>query len=373
MELFFQSFLPTAKEIFLLIKKKRKVKISLKEDVLFFVEVKSLSKEEMEESSKAFFSFIKKKSGNLHIENLQPLEKGALVETVFVFERYINFLWPKYSLVKENLEKELFSLKLGSLVPVSYIEKNTEDIKFIRDNSLEKMIFYHGICLSFDPEKGVGIPIKTLNCIKHIVFFSYLKKYTLAYQTKFYFEGEYLFSLNKEGKLVKPLKIKNGAFVCCNQFSPFITYLKGYKEPSLEVFYKNKECFIQIHDGEGRVYRFGFENKKVVSPDKYAYKETLDFNHFAFTISKEQTQALIEELLKEGMVESFLKILDGEKIPDSYFSFGEKVLSFLTMPKLLLKAFSGKIPLKSIYTPWKLKKINFKNIEGYYRRRIFYI
>ncbi len=369
MELFFLSFLDTAKVIKSFIKEKQNVKISVDESSLDFSVQKALSKEEKEKSAKAFFYFIKKNISHLDRETLPMKEQAALIEVVAVLELYLNFQFRSHSKFKESLQREIFSLKVGSLVPVSYIEKNSEAVRFIKNNGLEKIIFYHAICLSFDKKEGIGFPMQTSNCIKQVVFFNALKKYSLSGVDKYYYEGELLFSLDEGGKLVRPLKIKNGAFVNSYEFFATIVYSKGYLNSCFEVYHKDKDCFIAVHDGQGRVYRFGFENKKVVSPDKYLYEDISDFNRFTFDLSKESTNELIKELLREGifskeeMVERVLKILDMDELFVRPLTSKNKFLSFVFIPKLFVKVFSGEISIKSLLTPWKLKKLDFKKME----------
>ena len=135
MQIFFQSFLPIVRAIESLIDENKKPKISLKQDALHFTVVKKWEEGEEEKSAMEFFLFLKKRIASLDVSQLPMGEREALLETVAILELYIEVFLVKGSKVESLLEKELFSLKIGGIVPRKYINDNHEDIKFIRYKS----------------------------------------------------------------------------------------------------------------------------------------------------------------------------------------------------------------------------------------------
>ena len=270
-------------------------------------------------------------------------ERLALIETTSVLSLFIHSFLCNTSIVRAMLEDEIFCLKIGCLVPRNYIEKNTEDLQFIRINALDQMLFYHGIRLSFHPQKGIGFPMIGKKGIKYEFFFSELKKYTAITTNKYYHNGEFLFSTDEKGKFLQQPRIQNQALVISNDFMPFIIYKSGYHSAAFEICFRKKDVFVVIHDGEGAIYRFGIKNKKIIYPDQYVYGKDVEFNKILFLTTKENSNFCIDIFLKEdirtkeAMVKKILHLLDFKNEFNSPLISTNKLISYIYIPKLLKK------------------------------------
>lgn len=369
MQPIFQNCSSVVQAIKALIDEKKDIKIVFQKDKFTFSVVDNLTKEEKEKSAKDFFLFIRKKATHLEIETLSMGERLALIDAITVLELFIESFLSNLSYVKEILEDEIFCLKLGYLIPRNYLEKETDDIKFIRNNDLDKILFYHGVSLSYHPQKGVSIPFIGKGGIKHEVYFSELKQYNTIDTNKYYYNGEFLFETDHNNVLLENPRIQNQAIVTSNEFMPFIFYNSGYLDPSFEIYYRKEDFFIAIHDGDGSIYRFGFEKKKIISPDIYVYGEDAEFKRIFFPTSKENSNLCIDMFIKEeintkkAMIEKVMHLLDIDKEFYQPLTCKNKLFSYMYIPKLFIKALRGEISFLDLLTPWKTKQIDFNKIE----------
>ncbi len=369
MEIFFQRFLSVAKAIRALINQKKVVKISLLQNSLHFSVIEKWEEGEDEKSAMEFFLYIKKKISGLDITELSMGERDALLEIVATFEQYIEIFLAKDSKVSTLLRNELFALKLGGLISRGYLSEEHEDINFIKKNSLENILFYHGVVLNFHPLYGISFPMKGGMGILRDVYFSDLKRYDLDLMHKYYYNGEYFFLTDASDKLLFFPKILDKALVWDLENAPFVQYQSGYPEPSLEIYHRENDFFIALHDGDGSMYRFGLEDNKVVSPDKFAYQPLENFNKIIIPIKKKNETFALELLKnatfssKEIMVQEILLALEVETVAISYLASSNKVLSYLYLPKLLILAIKGLIPFHMLLKPWTCIEIDYKMLS----------
>jgi hypothetical protein len=366
MEIFFQRFLSVSKAILALMEQKKVVKISLLQNSLHFSVIEGWNEGEDEKSAMEFFLYLKKKISGLDITELSMGEREALLEIVRTLENYIQFYLDKNSKVSNLLRNELFSLKLGGGISREYLGQEHDDINFIKKNSLENILFYHGVVLNFHPMYGISFPMKAGMGILRDVYFSDLKRYDLDLMHRYYYNGEFFFLTDADDRLLYVPKIVDKALVWDLENAPFVQYQSGYPEPSLEVYHRINDFFIALHDGKGSMYRFGLENSKVVSPDKFAYQPLETFKKISIPIKAKNVTVSLE-LLKNGsfqskevMLKGLLSTLEVETNAISYLASSNKVLSYLYLPKLLILYMKGAIPFQMLLKPWTCIEIDYE-------------
>lgn len=368
MEMFFQSFSPLVKAIESLIHQKKRVKIFLADDAINFKPVDLFEEGEEEKGAMEFFLFIKKRVAHLDVSFLPMGEREALLDVMAVLELYIEKYLKKESRVAHLLESEIFSLRIGSQVPRKYLNKPHVDIAFIKVNNLDKVLFYHGIALKFHQTKGISFPFKGDHGTIRDIFFSDLKVYALNSISKYYFDGDYLFTTNNKGELLSPFSIEDQAFTTNISEKPFIVYRYGFPQSCLEIYQRQSDFYIILHDGAGSAYRFGISNKKLIFPDQFAYEDCHDFEKIVLPISENQVSLCLEELYKTRFQESselmaFLLMKFNFEDYFNYLTSKSKVLSLFYIPVVIIKAVLGKTSWKNVLTPWKAYEIDYRRLK----------
>jgi len=368
MDTFFQSFLPIVKAIESLMDQKKKPKISLKQDALHFYVVDYFEKGEQDKSAMEFFLFLKKRIASLDITLMPKGERDALVEILAVLERYISSFVRANSKVSKLLDKEIFSLRIGGMVPREYISKASPDIEFIRKNNLDKILFYHGISLRFNPERGIALPVKGPAGTIRDVYYRDLKPYSLGLTTKYSFDGEYLFEVDSDGLLTTPLMIEDEAITIHNTNRAFIVYRSGYPKASMEIHKRGQDLFLTLHDGKGSVYRLGVDGRRLVSPDRFAYHDEKGFETIVINCKEDEVIACIENLYTtqfQNIEELVYYTLMQFNLHDciTYYFMGSKLLSYIFVPKIIAKAMRGETSWKNIFTPWKVYEIDYSRLD----------
>lgn len=356
MDYFFQSFLATAKAIAASILEQKLVKVNYNNREFTFALVESFSKYDREISAKDFFAFYKKKIATLDISSLSMGERLAVLEVTKVLVDYIEvYLW-NASFVKTILLSELFTIKLGGIIPRKYAEGFTPDINFIKKNNLSDVFFTHGITLGFDSEKGVGFPFLTREGHKIEVFFCDLKSYDLNLYRKFYFRGEYLFSTDEYGLMIDPFRILDDALSVDKSSTLFITFRSGFPEQSVEIYHHDQDVFVILHDGEGRSYRVGVENNRAIFPDQYAYKDQSTFKKISIPATSKMIFTCLHDLTSKGVknVEAMMDVIATNlELEKKYKNF-----SFF---EIIEKVWNKQAPISAIFMPWKFKEVSFES------------
>ncbi|MCH9621487.1 MAG: hypothetical protein S4CHLAM20_09070 [Chlamydiia bacterium] len=364
MQVFFQSFLPIVKAIESLMQQNKKPKISLKQDALHFYVVEYWEKGEQDKSAMEFFLFLKKRIATLDVLLLPKGERDALLETVSILETYIAKFLSTSSKVFVLLEKEIFSLRIGGLVPREYLNKDHEDLEFIKKNQLDKILFYHGVSVKYSPDRGIAFPVKGPQGTIREIYYSDLTISSLDSENKYFYNGEYFFSTDENGVLLAPLMIEDEALTIHNTNKAFMVYRSGYPEASMEIYRRDKELFLTLHDGKGAVYRFGIKNKSLVSPDQYVYKDEKGFDKIVIPCKEGLINACIEELYTshfervDDLVSFTLNYLDHHECIN-YYSLGNRILSYLFVPKIILKVITKELPWQTVFMPWKAFEIDY--------------
>ncbi len=357
MDYFFQSFLATARAIAAIILEQKLVKVSYHKGEFTLSLVENWSKHDREESAKEFFAFYKKNLHSLDIPSLPMGERLAILEVTKVLEEYIEtYLW-NASLVKSMLISEIFAIKLGGTIPRKYTAGFTPDMHFIRQNGLADMFFAHGIALRFDPERGVGFPILTRKGDKIEVFFCDLKSYDLNIYKKFYHRGEYLFSTDEDKVMINSPRLLDDALSIDKSSTLFMTFKNGFPQESVEIYHRDQDVFVVLHDGEGRMYRVGVKDKKAIFPDQFAYTDEKGFHKIILPATTEMIRSCMQDLTCKSIknVEAMMDVL----ATNLQFENECKHLSLLEIVQMV---WNKQAPISAIFMPWTVKKVSFEKL-----------
>ncbi len=370
MDYFFQSFLPTAKAISAIVLEENLAKVNVHNGQLNLQVVTNWSKNEREQSAREFFEFYKERIVCLDIPSLPMGERLALIEVTEILDKYIRSVLWNASLVKAMLIRELFFIKLGGIVPKSYANGFTQDMNFIRQNGLADILFHHGIALNYCLKRGAGFPFLTRSGRLIEVFFSDLKFYDLNLFRKFYHAGELLFITSCDGVLNQPLMVYQGGFTTYQQSAPLMTFKSGFKEASVEIYYRDQDVFAVLHDGRGRLYRVGVKDKRAIFPDQFAYKNQQGFKKVSIAATAEQIESCLKALhgksIKNSkvMIEVIASSLDFKGEYLTTVTSNNKWLSYFFLPRVLKRVFNKQAPVSAIFKPWTVKEISFNALAG---------
>ena len=235
-------------------------------------------------------------------------------------------------------------------------------------NQLDRILFYHGIALKFHPVKGISFPVKGSQGTVRDIYYSDLKMFSLDLMVKYYYNGEFLFSIDRDGFLLETLTVEDHALTTHNAYNVFVVYRSGFPEPSLEINRREEDLYVALHDGRGSVFRFGIEDMMLVSPDRFAYNDEKGFQKIIIPAEDASIDLCIEGLYQfhfktaDDLVAFLLNCLDLNDCV-SYLTTQNKVMSYFQLPKLIYKAAKGETSWSSLLKPWKALDVNYSLLE----------